>query len=137
MKRVKHCSLGLLIISTLLLSGCYPYSSVQVKTQHQINPNTTLSLYFSDVDRARIRHYYVNHYGFKKVPPGHLKRKGRPFQRNKALPSFLRYQSIPYELDRQLRPLPQGYIRIRVGEDIAIMNTRTRVIYDVMWFFDQ
>jgi len=123
--------------SLVVLAGCSPYSSVQVKTQHRISPSTTVSLYFSDSDRSIIRNYYVNYYGFKRVPPGHYKRRGRPFQRHQPLPPNMHYQPIPYELNRRLPPLPQGYIRIRIGEDIAIMNTRTRVILDTMWFLDK
>jgi len=74
----------------------------------------------------------------KRIPPGHIKRKGRKFQRHHALPRSLAYTSLPYALERRLPTLPRGYIRIRIriGDDIAIMNTRTRIIYDVMWFLD-
>ncbi len=125
--------LGGLFIS----AGCTPYSSsVQVKTHHQISPNTSVSFYFSDSDRRVIRDYYLNYYGFKKIPPGHYKRRGRPFHRHKPLPSNIYYRPLPRDLEYRLPPLPRDYIRVRIGDDIAIMNTRTRVIYDVMWFFD-
>jgi len=42
----------------------------------------------------------------------------------------LRY--LPYALDQRLSPMPPEYVRIIIGTDIAIMNTRTRVVVDLL-----
>lgn len=130
-------SLLILILSSIIgLAGCSPYaSSVHVKTgQH--SSAAKVNLYFSSSDRALIREYYLRHGRYKKVPPGHYKRRGVPFKRHKPLPRNVYYYTLPRELDRRLGVLPANYIRIRVGDEFAIMDTRTRVIYDMIWLFE-
>lgn len=137
--KLTHKALPILFAaaSMTLLGACSPYSSsVQVRSNHQISPNTRVSIAFSSHDRVAIRDYYYRDYKKKRVPPGHYKRRGRPFQKHQPLPQHTQYQPLPYELERRLPRLPADYIRIRIGEEFAIMNTRTRVIYDVMWLFD-
>lgn len=129
----KKLALIFTIASLGFAGGCTPHSSVHVKSHHKISPSTSVSIAFSSHDRITIRDYYLRG---KKVPPGHYKRRGRPFQRHQPLPGHMHYQPLPYELERRLPRLPANYIRIRIGDDFAIMNTRTRVIYDVMWMFD-
>lgn len=118
------------VLATLFLYGCTVYptgSSARVYTQ---TDNVSLSLAFNDYDRSRIFHYYgYPHRGRKPLPPGHYKR----FERHKPLPPGFYPRPLPSELDHNLSPLPSGYIRVIIGDDIAIMNTRTRVIYDVLW----
>ncbi|WP_040726837.1 hypothetical protein [Thiomicrorhabdus sp. Kp2] len=134
---LKKLTVILLSSSVLLASGCATSQSVKVSSHHQVSPSTHVSLYFSSSDRARIKGYYLYNYrDMRRMPPRHKKRHTRNFERHHALPRHLSYTRLPYELERHLPPLPRDYIRIRIGEDIAIMNTRTRVIYDVMWFLE-
>ena len=39
---------------------------------------------------------------------------------------------LPYALDQRLSRLPSEYVRVIIGTDIAIMNTRTRVVVDLL-----
>ncbi|BCN92388.1 hypothetical protein THMIRHAM_01730 [Thiomicrorhabdus immobilis] len=136
---LKTLSIILLGTAVLASTGCVTRQSVQVSSHHNVGPNTKVSLYFSTADRMRIKQYYT--YNYRKphphgMPPGQQKRQYRHFHRHQALPHNISYSRLPYELERHLPPLPRDYVRIRIGEDIAIMNTRTRIIYDVMWFLE-
>jgi hypothetical protein len=96
--------------------------------------NARVEVVFSDSDRYAIRDYY----GRRHLPPGLAKRSSLPpglqkqVQRRGQLPPGLRGDRLPDELEVRLSRLPEGYVRLRVGVDIVLMNTRTRVITDVM-----
>ncbi len=91
---------------------------------------------FSDRDRVIIRDYYAARYkglppGLAKkgkVPPGHA----RQMARHGRLPHGIVPGYLPRDLDGRLSRLPDGYVRIIVGADIGIMDTRTRVVVDVI-----
>jgi hypothetical protein len=93
-------------------------------------------LVFSDRDRMLIHDYYRGNYrglppGLAKqgkVPPGHAMK----LYRNQPLPPGLEWRYLPDDLERRLSHLPDGYVHVIVGADVAIMNTRTRVIMDVI-----
>ncbi len=77
--------------------------------------------------------------GHKKgLPPGLAKREQLPpglqrqVQRNGVLPPGLEGRRLPADLERQLAPLPRDYVRLQVGTDMVIMNSRTRVTVDVI-----
>lgn len=91
---------------------------------------------FSDSDRAYINEYYTRKY--KGLPPG-LAKKGKippghamQMQRDGLLPPGVSYNHLPSDLERRLSRLPEGYARIVVGGDIGIMDTRTRVVVDLI-----
>ncbi len=91
-----------------------------------------------DVDVLK-SHYAGKHRGKSKhTPPGHAKKGGYPpgiakqLQRGKGLPPGLDREPLPADLERQLTPLPRGYVRIRVGADLVIMHSDTRVVVDIL-----
>ncbi|MDX1353543.1 MAG: hypothetical protein R3254_11075 [Thiomicrorhabdus sp.] len=134
---IKPIMVILLSSSVLFSSGCTTSQSVKVSSHHKVSPTTKVSVYFSANDRARIKGYYLYHYRDMRHPPGiYKKHHSRNFKPHHALPKHIHYSRLPYNLERHLPALPRDYIRIRIGEDIAIMHTRTRVIYDVMWFLE-
>ncbi|WP_321325151.1 hypothetical protein [Thiomicrorhabdus sp.] len=133
---LKKSIVVLLSSSVLLASGCVTSQSVRVSSHQQVSPNTHVSLYFSSNDRARIKGYYLYNYRDMYRKPGHRPRHVRSFKHHHALPRNVHYTRLPYELERRLSPLPRDYIRIRIGDDIAIMNVRTRIIYDSVWFLE-
>jgi len=45
----------------------------------------------------------------------------------------LQYEPLPYDLDRRLSRLPSSYVRVRIGQDIVLMDGRTRVVLDVIY----
>ncbi|PKM45287.1 MAG: hypothetical protein CVV05_07940 [Gammaproteobacteria bacterium HGW-Gammaproteobacteria-1] len=108
--------------------------------------NTRIEVAFNDRDRQRIRDYYharsqdksKNKKKEKQMPPGLAKREQLPpglqkqVQKNGKLPPGLEGRNLPPELDRQLSPLPKGYVRLEVGTDIVLMDGSTHVIVDVI-----
>lgn len=74
------------------------------------------------------------------LPPGLAKRDRLPpglekqLRERGTLPPGLqkRVQPLPYELERELDPLPRGYRRGVVGGSVIIMNEQTSVIYAIL-----
>jgi len=95
-----------------------------------------LRVVFTDGDRRILRDYYRVDYralppGLAKqgkVPPGHAYR----VQVRQPLPPDVGWGYLPYNLERQLSRLPDGYVRVIVGANVAIMNVRTRIVVDLV-----
>jgi hypothetical protein len=72
--------------------------------------------------------------GGKHVPPGLAKKGGLPpgIAKRDRLPAEVVTEVLPVELERKLSPLPSpNYVRVKVGQDLVIMDKRTRVVLDV------
>jgi hypothetical protein len=124
----------LLASSAAALGGCeiHPrYGEVGIHDRHY-----DVRVVFSDHDRVLIRDYYgppprglppgLAKQG--KVPPGHAWK----MRRHGPIPPEVAWRPLPYDLDRRLSRLPDGYVRVIVGADIGIMDVRTRVVLDVL-----
>jgi len=134
--------LSVLILSLLgsifLFNGCQSRANrstsggVIVRT-----PNSTVSVVFSDHDRQVIGNYYAR-YKAKKVPPGLAKKDQLPpglakqVVKNGTLPPGLQGRALPQDLETKLSRLPDGYNRVIIGANIAILNTTTQVIADII-----
>lgn len=116
------------------LSGCetYPYyGDVRVHDR-----DYDVRVVFTDRDRVMIRDYYRDYYrglppGLAKkgkIPPGHAHK----LRRHYGVPPDVSWQYLPADLDRRLSRLPDGYVRVIVGTDVAILHTRTRVVLDLI-----
>lgn len=126
-------SSAVLIIS---LHGCVtlggPSGEVVVR-----DGNTHVAISFNNHDRDLIHKYYKKRKK-KKLPPGLAKKKRLPpglqkqVERKGHLPPGLQGRSLPYDLEGKLSHLPDGYVRLRIGTDLVIMNTKTRVFVDVI-----
>ncbi|CAN5725967.1 hypothetical protein BH11PSE3_BH11PSE3_48820 [soil metagenome] len=90
-----------------------------------------------DRDRNTVRTYYRDEYAAGRCPPGLAKKNNGclpPGQANKLwtmgqpLPQQVVYEQMPRALWTQLTPPPPGYDYVRVGDDIVLMSTTTRVI---------
>lgn len=137
--------LGLVLGSQL--GGCVVHPT-QTSGRVIINSDSSrVEVTFNERDRELIHQYYKNRYrhqakqgkGNKKgLPPGLAKREQLPpglqkqIARNGQLPPGLQTRDLPQTLERQLSPLPEGYVRVQVGTDIVLMDGRTRVILDVV-----
>lgn len=116
------------------LVGCETgprYGEVAVR-----DPYYSVRVVFTDHDRRLISDYYVPRY--KKLPPGQVKKgqlpPGHAWRARLYQPihedAQLRY--LPHALDQRLSRLPPDYVRVIIGADVAIMNTRTRVVVDIL-----
>ena len=136
---MKLSVLTLALFGTItLFSGCQSRAArstsggVIVRT-----PGSTVSVVFSDRDRQVIGDYY-SRYKAKKVPPGLAKKDQLPpglakqVMKNGTLPPGLQSRALPPDLEIKLSRLPDGYKRVIIGANIAILNTTTRVIADII-----
>ena len=82
---------------------------------------------FSDSDIADIRDFYQQ--GHQPVtPPGKITKlnRGGPY------PFGYTWRALPSELENRLSSLPKGYSRILVGNDIGLLDIRTRIVVDLV-----
>ena len=107
-------------------------------SQPAASATATVVIQFGTRDRDLIAAYFAQ--PTSGLPPGLAKRHdGLPpglekqLQRNGTLPPGLqkKLQRFPVTLDRQLTPLPAGYLRGVIGSHIVIYNSGTNVIVDV------
>jgi hypothetical protein len=90
---------------------------------------------FSDYERSRIIHWFREEGDrvpglHDRVPPGLEKQ----IREQSTLPRPLedRVQSLPWDLERMLMPLPYGYRRVMLGGKILILEDRTFFVCDVI-----
>lgn len=91
----------------------------------------------ADRDRVAVRSYFRTEYVGGNCPPG-LAKKGngcvppgqaaRLWAIGRPLPAAVAYYPLPEALLLQLTPAPAGYEYVRVGSDILLMVTASRVI---------
>lgn len=127
------------ILLVVLPAACTGRSRVDSTTVAVENRDMRAVLVFSDSDRTKIRHYYTGGRKTGSLPPGLAKKKDLPpglekhIEKYGELPPGLRGNRLPPELDRTLSRLPDGYVRLKVGTDVVLMNEKTRMIFDVVW----
>jgi hypothetical protein len=126
----------LFLLTAMLLGGCASYAATSGRVV--IRDDTGMvDVRFSDHDRALIHDYYEESRKHGKgLPPGLAKRHGDlppGLAKRQKLPPGLQYEPLPHDLDRRLSRLPSSYIRVRVGQDIVLMDGRTRVVLDVIY----
>ena len=116
------------------LAGCETYPYYGDARVH--DRDYDVHVVFSDRDRSIIRDYYHSHY--RSLPPG-LAKKGKvppghafKLQRHQGLPPGVTWEYLPADVERRLSRLPEGYVRVVIGADVAILQTRTRIVLDVI-----
>ena len=141
MRLSQKTSLCLVILIALSSSGCATLKDTFGVRSGEVKVRTKdgyMKVVFSDRDRQAIRNYYAKKWKHKKFPPGLAKRDTLPpglqkrLDAGDQLPPGLQRSSLPYELEDILSPLPKGYIRLKVGGDIVIMNQNTEVVVDIL-----
>lgn len=131
-KYLLMASSALLMIS---LHGCVTLGSTSGEVVVR-DGNTRVSISFNDHDRDLIHRYYKKRK--KRMPHGLAKKKHLPpglqkqVKRKGHLPPGLQGRSLPHDLESRLSYLPDGYVRLHIGTDLVIMNTKTRVFMDVL-----
>jgi hypothetical protein len=122
-----------------LMAGCATTPTVDSGTVAIENKDMSAVIVFSDNDRGKIRNYYKNIKKTKTMPPGLAKKQElspglqKHIVKHGELPPGLEGRRLPLDLEGGLSRLPAGYIRLRVGGDIVLMNEKTRVVFDVVW----
>lgn len=129
-----HLSVFLAITALAGLAGCetHPYAG-EVRVHDR---GYDARVVFSDPDLRIIRDYYrVDHRGLPpglakkgKIPPGHAYK----LQRNQGVPANVNWAHLPANVESRLSRLPEGYVRVVIGADVAILHTRTRVVVDLI-----
>lgn len=129
-------NLSVLLMGTMLVivSGCAIHPQGGEVRVH--DRDYDVRVVFSDPDRRIIREYYRSDY--RGLPPG-LAKKGKvppghafKLRRNQGVPANVEWAYLPTHIESRLSRLPDGYIRIVVGGDVAILNTRTRIVVDLL-----
>ena len=116
------------------LAGCEiaPYQGdVRVRDR-----DYDIRVVFSDSDRRIIRDYYRE--DTHRLPPG-LAKKGKippghafKLRRYQPVPPDITWVYLPADIERRLSRLPDGYVRVIIGADVGILNTRTRIVVDLL-----
>jgi len=109
------------------LAACVGYDSAgRIQVQ---DGRTRLDVAFSARDRQFVHDYYRRH-----MPPGLAKRSTLPpgLTKRSKLPPGLVGERLPRDLETRLARLPEGYVRLRIGTDVVLMNARTRIVFDVI-----
>jgi len=125
----------IVLLSVVLLGGCLttsPSGRVVIR-----DGDTRVAVSFNEHDRRAIHDYY--HHKRKRLPPGLAKRGGKlppGLAKRQQLPPGLGGKRLPSDLVGKLSAIPKGYIRLRVGTDIVLMNRDTRVVFDVISVLD-
>lgn len=126
----------LFALMVLMLGGCATYGATSGRVVIK-DDDSVVDVRISDHDRSLIEHYYKKSYKNRKgLPPGLAKRGGNlppGLAKRDKLPPGLQGDPLPYELERQLTKLSTSYVRVRVGQDIVLMDRKTRVVFDVVY----
>lgn len=115
------------------ITGCVAIGATSGRVEIS-DQNTRLAVSFTAHDRARIDEYYRERKGH--LPPGLAKHRGGlppGLAKRDKLPPGLQREPLPHQLEAQLSTLPRGYIRVRVGRDIVLLDGRTHVVVDVIY----
>ena len=123
-------------LAVLMLSGCASYTATSGQVVIK-DDDKMIDVRIGDNDRALIENHYKKSKKHKKgLPPGLAKRGGNlppGLAKRDRLPPGLQGDPLPYDLEKQLTRLPSSYVRVRIGEDIVLMDRKTRVVFDVVY----
>ncbi len=56
----------------------------------------------------------------------------KQLRKNGELPPGLQGRALPGDLEPRLSELPAGYVRVVIGADVVLQNTKTRVVVDIV-----
>jgi hypothetical protein len=128
----------LVLILAVVIAGCVAGAATSGRVVLK-DDNVAVDVRFSDHDRELVRDYYKPKKGKKGLPPGLAKRGGNlppGLAKRDKLPPGLAGEALPRELDGKLSPLPANYVRVRIGQDIVLMDGKTRVVFDILYGAD-
>ena len=134
---IRTLFLANLILIIFSLSGCASNPEINSGSVEIKSDDIRLKVAFNENDRSKIYRYYgeyKNRNSLKNIPPGLAKKQSLPpgLQKHIEKKGVLHGRYLPVQLERELSPLPHGYVRIKVGGDVVLMNEKTRVVFDVV-----
>jgi len=127
------------IALSAMLAACTVNPNVERGTIAVEDKNFRSSLIFSAYDREKIIYHYKKDREQQGMPPGLAKKQELPpglqkhIKKHGKLPPGLEARRLPESLERTLDRLPEGYVRMKVGGDVVLMDEKTRVVFDVVW----
>jgi hypothetical protein len=128
----------IVLVAVSLISGCAGVCGrVESEGFGVVKDDGSIRVRFGENDIRLIKDYYAK--SKKALPPGLAKKSQLPpglqkqLMRNGKLPPGLEKRSLPIELERKLSPLPKGYVRLKVGENVLILKTNTDTIVDIIY----
>src|SRR3990167_1224056 len=123
-------------LAALMLSGCASYTATSGQVVIK-DDDTMIDVRIGNRDRAFIEDYYKKSAKHNKgLPPGLAKRGGNlppGLAKRDKLPPGLQGEPLPHDLEGKLTRLPASYVRVRIGQDIVLMDRETRLIVDVVY----
>ncbi len=140
MKQLSCISIASLFLLSVFM-GCASFPQVNSGVIGVETDEMQVKVEFGDDDRRVIHDYYKNKKTKKRkgMPPGLAKKKKLPpglqkqLKKNGKLPPGLAKRNLPRELEERLSPIPGGYVRLKVGMDIVLMNEETEIIVDILF----
>jgi hypothetical protein len=125
----------------VLLTGCASFPQINSGVFGVETDDMQVKVAFGDYDRRLIHDFYkINKNKNRKgLPPGLAKKDKLPpglqkqLKKNGELPPGLAKKNLPHELEDRLSPISRGYVRLKVGMDIVLMNEETEVIVDIIY----
>ncbi len=114
------------VLLALMVGGCAAYTATSGQVVLKDDSKTAEARIGSN-DRRLIEEYDRNHADHKaatssaRVVIGHV------------LPAGTKSESLSRELEQKLSPLPSSHVRLRVGQDVVLVDSKTRVIVDVLY----
>ena len=108
--------------------------------QGQKDKQVRVGGYFNDTQRTTVRTYYGEQYRVGNCPPGLAKKnngcmppgQARKWNMGRPLPRDVVYYSVPQSVVIQLGAPPSGQRYVRVGSDILLLATGTRMVIDAI-----
>lgn len=115
-----------LLLSLLTVGGCAAYTATSGKVVLK-DDTSAADVRFSGSDRAMIEDY------FRKIPGGGSAASSVKLAKGAVVPSGVKAETLPRELEQKLSPLPSAYSRVRIGPDIVLVDRKTRIMVDVVY----
>ena len=114
------------LLLAMMLGGCAAYTATSGQVVLK-DDSKAADIRLSPSDRRVTEEYYRTHAGQKGTPTKVQAVIGR------VLPTGAKTEPLPRELEQKLSPLSPSHVRLRVGQDVVLMDSKTRVIVDVLF----
>ena len=140
MDKILHIIVGILV--SAMITACAATPRIESASVAIENNKIDGIMVFSASAREKIIYYFKNGKQRKSMPPGLAKKQELPpglqkqIKKHGELPPGLAGKGLPDTLERTLSRLPEGFVRIKIGGDVVLINEKTRVVFDVVWNVD-